>query len=382
MKFSAMQKNLSEGLSIVNRAVPSRTTLPVTQNVYMATERGRLRLTATNLEISITTWIGAQVEISGAITVPAKLITELINFLPSQRIDLEMESEPLRLTLNSDRHKANINVQNARDFPPIPTVGDGAAGKMDSATMRDAIRHVAFAAASDDSRPILTGTLVEMSDNHFAFAATDAHRLAVYEGLLIESSPEEISFIVPAKTLLEIGRFLDSSTAPVEFTIAPEKNLALFRLNNIEVVSNLLQGKFPNYRQIIPEGYMTRAVMSKESIVSATTGAAPFAQGNPNFLRLVIENDRNEEIGKVSAFAQTSEMGDYAGEMDAVVNGDDAKIAFINHHLSKVLDVLEESQIALEMNTASTPGVIKPATQVGDCQYTYVLIPMFVDWGD
>ena len=163
MRLSCLQENLSRGLSVVGRAVATRTTLPITQNVLMSTDQSRLKLVATNLEIAITTWLGAQVEEEGSITVPARLLTEFVSSLPQERIDISSTPQGLGLALQCARFEANINGTDAADFPPIPTVESGAIGKVDTQQLRDAITHVAFAAATEDSRPVLTGVKVEIS---------------------------------------------------------------------------------------------------------------------------------------------------------------------------------------------------------------------------
>ena len=385
MKLSCLQENLRNGLSVVERAVATRTTLPITQNVYMAAEGSRLRLSATNLEIAITTWVGAQVEEEGAVTIPARLLTQFVNSLPQQRVDVELGYEPLSLAMKCARYEANVNGQDADDFPPIPTVDEGAVGRMDAAVMRDAIRHVAFAAATEDSRPVLTGVKVEMSEDRFTFAAADGFRLAVYEGKLSEPAPEELSFIVPARTLIEVNRLLGQQSDPVEFTVTPAKSQALFRLDNVELMSQLVQGAFPNYRQLVPEEYNTRVVIARDSFMQATRAASTFARDGSGIIRLNISGDEEAaeaEAGKIAVSANADELGNYKGEVDARVNGKEkeSKIAFNSRFLTDVLDVLEEGDVALETQTPSSPGVIKPAASPNGHSYTHVVMPMFVQW--
>ncbi len=180
MQLSCLQENLSRGLGVVGRAVATRTTLPITQNVLISTDQGRLKLAATNLEIAITTWIGAQVEEEGAITIPARLLTEFVNSLPPDRIDIGSVAQPKGLSLHCARFEAHINGTEAEDFPPIPTVESGLVGKIEAAVLRDAITHDAFSAATEDSRPVLTGIIVEITVQDFTLAAADGFRIAVY----------------------------------------------------------------------------------------------------------------------------------------------------------------------------------------------------------
>jgi len=210
MQLSCLQENLSRGLSVVQRAVATRTTLPITQNVLLSTDNSRLKLAATNLEIAISTWIGAQVEEEGSITIPARLLTEFVNSLPAERIDIAMNPQPLGLDLECARFEAHINGRDADDFPPIPTVESGVIGKISSSVLKDAITHVAFAAATEESRPVLTGIKVDLKGDSFTFAAADGFRLAVYEGKLAEAVSEDVSFIMPARAFQEVNRLIGS----------------------------------------------------------------------------------------------------------------------------------------------------------------------------
>ena len=380
MQLSCLQENLSRGLSIVQRAVATRTTLPITQNVMMSTDNSRLKLSATNLEIAISTWVGAQVEEEGSLTVPARLLTEFVNSLPAARIDVTSTAQPLSLGLSCARFEANINGQDAEDFPPIPTVDEGSVGRIDASVMRDAITRVAFAAATDDSRPVLTGIKVEMSGDSFTFAAADGFRLAVYDGKLSAPIDEDISFTVPARALQEVGRLVSAQSDPVEFTVTPQKSQALFRLENVELVSQLVQGTFPNYRQLIPEGYDTRVVVAHESFTQATRAAATFARDGSGIVRLNVTAGENGTEGKLAVSSRAEELGENVGEIDATVEGDDSKIAFNSRFLSDVLDVLGDDEVALETTTPSSPGVIRPASESEGYTYTHVVMPMFVQW--
>ena len=381
MNLSCLQENLSRGLAVVQRAVATRTTLPITQNVLMTTDNSRLKLSATNLEIAISTWIGAQVEEGGEVTVPARLLTDFVNTLPPERIDIATEGDANSLVgLKCARFEAQINGQDAEDFPPIPTVDEGAVGRIDATTMRHAVDRVAFAAATEDSRPVLTGIKVEMTGDGFTFAAADGFRLAVYEGKLAEPISEDVSFIVPARSLQEVRRLLGPESSHVEFTITPQKSQALFKLDNIELVSQLVQGTFPNYRQLIPDAYDTRVEVSHESFSRATRAASTFARDGSGIVRLNMSVGENGSGGKMAISSRAEELGENVGEIDAQIEGEDAKIAFNNKYISDVLDAIGAGEVAIETTTPSSPGVIKPAADSEDDSYTHVVMPMFVQW--
>lgn len=379
MKLSCLQENLSRGLAIAGRAVASRATLPITQNVLLSTDQSMLKISATNLEIAITTWIGSMIEEEGAITVPARLLTEFVNSLPSDRIDLELLPDTGVLQLTCGRSEARINGTDAAEFPPIPTVEEGIAAQVELSALRNVISRVAFAAATEESRPVLTGVEMNLKGDRFTMAAADGFRLAVHHGNLVQPVASEVSVIVPARTLSELNRLLGDQDEPVEINMTPAKGQVLFRLRGVELVSQLLQGTFPNYEQLIPQTYQTRVVFDLEKLLRAARTAAIFARDGSNIIRLQILPAGDGQLsGKVIISAQSEEVGDNQDEVDPDgIEGDESKIAFNSRYLLEVLSVLERGTVALETTTSSSPGVFKP-TDSDD--YIHVVMPMFVQW--
>jgi len=395
MRLSCLQENFSRGLTIVGRAVATRTTLPITQNVLLTTDESRLKLCATNLEIAISTWIGAQIEEQGNITIPARLLTEFVNSLPSERIDLVSSNQPAGLGVSCARFQAQMNGSDAEDFPPVPTVESGVAGKVDPRVLSDAISHVAFAAATEDSRPVLTGIKVEIKGDECTLAAADGFRLAVYKAKLLSSVSEDVDFIVPARALQEVQRLIGGHEQPIEFMVTPSKSQALFKLENIEVVTQLIQGVFPDYAQLIPKSYEsavtesesdesegklsapTRAIVKLEEFSRATKTASIFARDGSGIVRVQISEGSDGASGKLAILSRAEEVGENEGEIDADVEGEAGKIAFNSQYLSDVLNVLQEGDVALEMTSPSSPGVLRP---VGNDNYIHVVMPMFVQW--
>ena len=377
MRVTCLQENLGKGLAVVGRAVATRTTLPITQNVLISTDEGRLKLAATNLEIAISMWIGAQVEEDGAITVPARLLTEFVNSLPEDKIEIASSNDPLMLALECARFDAHINGASHDDFPPIPSVESGVAIKVDPKILTDAIEHVAFAAATEDSRPVLTGIKVEIEGDEFTFAAADGFRLAVYNGKLLEKASEDVNFIIPAKALQEVSRIAAGQESDVEFTVTPSKSQALFRLEDVEIVSQLLQGTFPNYSQLIPQSFGTRGVVDLREFLRATRAASIFARDGSGIIRVQMNAGENDGPGRLSVSSRADEVGDNQGDVDADVEGDESMIAFNSKYLSEVLDVLRDGKVALEITSSSSPGVLRP---VGTDGYVHVVMPMFVQW--
>jgi len=357
--------------------VATRTTLPITNNVLLATDQSRLKLTATNLEMATSCWIGAKVEEEGTITVPARLLTEFISSLPNDKIEINL-SQRTTLELKCARFEARISGVDAKDFPPIPKVEAGIATKVEVEALQRGISQVVFAAATEESRPVLTGISAEFEGDLLTLAAADGFRLAVHKLPLAAPVSQKTTVIIPARTLAELNRLMVDQEEAVDITVDPDKSQALFRLKNIELVSQLVQGAFPNYAQLIPQSYSTRTVVEVAAFLRATKTAAIFARDGSGIVRLMMVPGGGElKPGKMTVAARSEEVGDDVGEMDAVIEGEEAKIAFNGKYLADVLGVLHEEQVALEITTPSSPGVIRP---VGVDNYVHVIMPMFVQW--
>ena len=375
MQLNCLQENLSHGLGVVQRAVATRTTLPITQHVLMSTDGGRLKMSATNLEIAISTWVGAEIQEEGAITVPARLLTDFVNSLSKQTISITTTNPGKGIQLKGDRVDATINGADAAEFPPIPSVDDGIATRVDPKAMREAIHQVVLAAAVEDSRPVLTGVNVELEGTSLTLAAADGFRLAVHTATLLDAVPEKLSVIVPARTLQEVERLIDGDD-PIEILVTPQRSQVLFRLKNVEIVSQLIQGTFPNYSQLVPQEHTTRVIVDLGELQRATRTASIFAKDGSGIIRIQMTPGTNG-IGKVTISSRAEELGDNTGEIEAEVEGEEGKIAFNSRYLSDVLAVLGKDKVAMEMTTSSSPGVIKPVE--GD-NYIHVVMPMFVQW--
>ena len=377
MKLSCLQENLNRGLGIVGRAAATRTTLPITSNVLLATDQGRLKLVATNLEMAISCWIGGKIEEEGSITVPAKLLTEFVATLPADKMDIALNPKGKTLNLKCARFEARISGVDARDFPPIPGVDDGIVTKVDMAAFKQAVSQVVFAAATDESRPVLTGINAEFEGGILTLAAADGFRLAVYKLKLMEPVEGKTIAIIPSRTLSEISRFAADQEEALEIKVNAARTQILFRLKDVEVVSQLVQGNFPQYSQLIPQTFNTRSVVDVSQFLRATRTAAIFARDGSGIVRLIITPGGDITPGSLSISARSEEVGEDTGEVDTLVQGSDAKIAFNGKYLMDVLGVIKEQQVALEVTNPTSPGVFRP---VGSDNYVHVIMPMFVQW--
>ncbi len=370
MKLTCKQKNLNKGLSIVGRAVATRTTLPITQNVLLETGESGLKLVATNLEMAISHWIGAKVEEEGTITVPARLLTEFVNSLPAgEKVDIKLVGKTLEL--RCARYEARISGVDAKDFPPIPKLDEGTSTSVEISALRQGISQVVFAAAADESRPVLTGVDATLEGSLLTLAAADGFRLAVYKLPLAKAVGQKIEVIIPSRTLNELNRLIGDDEESLEMTVNPNKSLAIFKLKKTEIVSQLVQGAFPKYSQLIPQTSAAKATVSVAEFLRACKMASIFARDGSGIVRLVMNP------GKIIVSSKSEELGEDVGELDATVEGTEAKIAFNGKYLTDVLSVLKEQQVTLETSNPSSPGVLKP---VGTDSYVPVLMHMFAQW--
>jgi DNA polymerase-3 subunit beta len=374
MRVSCLQENLAKGLSVVGRAVATRSTLPVLANVMLSTDNGRLKLSATDLEIGINCWIGAKVEEDGATTVPARSFIDLVNSLPPERIDMELVVRTQTLNLKCARYEANLKGIDAQEFPLIPSAEEGEGQiTLEAAAFREMIEQVVFAAATDESRPILTGVLAKFEGNRLTLAAADGFRLSVRTaGLPAETAPASV--IIPARALAELAR-ISTDEETITLLITPARNQVLFHTPNVDLVSQLIDGNFPDYQQIIPKSYATRTVLNTSSFLRACRTANIFARDAANIARFQIVPGGELAPGHLTVGATSAELGDNVGEMDASIEGDEIEIAFNVKYLIDVLSVIDTADVALETTTPSSPGVIKP---VGGEDFVHVIMPMHV----
>ena len=380
MKVDCLQENLNAALADVGRAVASRTPLPITSNVLISTDGGRLKLSATNLELTITTWIGAKVEEEGVVTVPARLLGEFVGSLPSEEVHLIGAPGGKSLNVTCARFQANIAGTDPEEFPPTPTVEDGFEVNIGTDLLKQAIDGVAFAAATEDSRPVLTGVQIEIKDGGLVLAAADGFRLAVHETKLADEVPESSSIIVPAKSLQEVSRLASGKDYPVKIKVNEGKTQVLFQFETAAVVSQLIQGTFPNYSQLVPKEHVSKTTVDVGEFARATRAASIFARDGSGIVRLQTFEGEEDGIGGLSIEARSEEVGDNKGKITATIEGDPAKIAFNAKYLTEVLGVLGHGMVALETSSPSSPGVLRPLSPSEGVSYVHVVMPMFVQW--
>lgn len=373
MKITAGQEHLSHALRVAGRAVATRSPLPITTNVLLTSEDGRLKVSATNLDVAISSWIDANVAEEGAITLPARLLSEFVDNLPGGPVDLTVKKGSNSAHVSCGRFEANLRGMAADDFPVIPSATEEPAATIAPGSLKEMIEQVAFASAVDDTRPMLTGVLATFSGSDLTLAATDGFRMAIRTGELASPASGDFSVIIPARTMAELARILPEGETPIEISVTPNRNQVIFRAPDLLVVSRLLEGTYPNYRQIIPSKFATRVVVSTGELLKATKIASFFSRDNSNAITLEIQPGGEAGVGNVVVTGGAAELGDDRGEIDAVVSGASAKVQFNSRYVADVLGVMQSPQVGLEISGPNSASVFRPIDSV---DYTHVIMPM------
>jgi DNA polymerase-3 subunit beta len=374
---SSPQDLLQRSLAQVGRAVATKTTFPVLSNVLIEADGDTLKLAATNQEIGITTWIPASVDEVGKVTVDARLLSEFVNTLPNEPVRLSTERGRFTLKVHGQGADAEINGIDAEEFPLLPHVDpDAYSARVDPQTLREMIAQVEFAAASDDSRPVLAGVLIRFEEDRLTMASADGFRLAVREAVLLSAVAERLDIIVPARALRELARIIGDRSEPIELTVTPNRGQLVVRTDDTEFYSRLIDGTFPDFRQIVPREFATRLELGRDDFLTAVRRAGLFARENNDVVRLNARAGTDELMpGNVEVSANAAERGSSQSEIAAAVHGPEGQIAFNARYLLDVLSVLRSGTVMLGMNGANQAGVVRPLDSES---YTYVIMPMVI----
>ena len=376
MKFSCNQDTFAKYLNIVSRMVGNKPGLPILNNVYFETDKGKLVMKTTDLELSITTWIGADVEDSGKITLPAKQLSEFVNSVPEEIVEVFVEKQ--NFNISTSNNSASFNTMPSDDFPSIPSIAKKEEPylQINSADLVLAINRVAFAAATDDIKPVLTGVKVEVEDNGtISFIATDGLRLS-RQTITVEKGLKSKSFLIPVRAFVELSHIItemDSEEGDtVSIYLIEDKNQVMFRVGDIDLISRLIDGEFPEYKQIIPTGYKTKCHIEREIFLNSLKVVNIIARsvlGNKMIL------DIKPKEGKISLSAVQSDLGKNESNFECKVEGDELKIAFSAKLLSDILNHIDSEDIIFECSEPIRPGVFKIK---GDDSFIHLVMPMML----
>lgn len=373
MKVTCSQENLARGLGIVGRAVSVRSTLPVLGNVLLSSDNGRLKLAATNLEIVIICWIEAKILEEGSITVPARIFNDLVNALPQEQIDLQLNHDTQTLHIACARTEANVKGIPAEEFPAVPENQTNQRVRIDAAEFKEMINQVVFAAAVDDARPTLTGINTHFESSTIKMAATDGFRLSVREAKCENSMSAPQSVILPARALTELARIMGDGSEYVEITLTGSRGQVMFELDTVRMISQTIDGNFPDFTSVMPVSHKTRTILNTASFLKACKTANIFAREASHTARVRIEPDNELMPGYATISATSAETGNNIAQIDAIVEGRGIELNFNVKYITDVLSVISTPQVALETNSTTEPGVIKP---VGKDDFVHIIMPM------
>lgn len=373
MKVSVLQENLAYGLNIVSRAVSPRSTLPVLGNVLVATDEGRLRLSATNLELGITCWIGAKIDEEGSTTVPARTFTDLVSTLPNDKVEMELNVRTLSLNVRCGTSNTDIKCIDAQEFPPMPSPDMGDSTEINVTDFKEMIHQVVFAASGDEARPVLTGVMVTVQGNEIKMEAADGFRLSMRKAELSSPASRPLKAIIPARALSELARIAGDSDEEVRMAMPTGRGQVIFRMKDVELVSQLIEGNYPDLEQVVPRSHQTRTVLSTSAFLKACRQAEIFAREGSHIARIDIKPGSELEPGTVEISGQSEETGSNLSIIDATIEGTALLIAFNVRYLREVMDVLKTPNVIMETTGDTSPGVFRPA---GEDNFLHVIMPM------
>jgi DNA polymerase-3 subunit beta len=368
MKLSLLQENISLALSHTSRFVASKIQLPILNHILFSTDKGRLKLSATNLELGINYWLGAKIEEEGSFCLPAKEITEFVSYLPAGRLDLSLKNNNL-LTLSSGKTESSFACLPSADFPEIPSLDPKTAFEIDLPILTEAINQIAFAAATDDSRPILTAILCTFSSNELNLVATDGFRLSLKNINLTDPlnlSTETQTLLIPAKSLLEIVK-LAKNTKKIKIGLTKDSNQVVFVLEDLELVSRLIEGDYPDYQRIIPSESATKVYLNREELAQAIKQSSVFARQSANVVKF------NFKTSSLELSANAPQIGQNKVSLDARLEGEPLEIAFNYKFISDFLTICKGEEIIVELNEALSPGLFRDQS---DLTLTHIIMPV------
>ena len=361
MKLKVTQENLAKALNSVARIANSRSTLPILSNIILKTVGTRVSIAATNLDIAITHFIGSKVTQEGAITVPARLTQDFVNSLPSGVIELVLED--YKLHINADKYTSVINGISADEFPVMPAIEKGKTWTIQAKVLKKGLQQIVMAASSDEARPVLTGVYMHSNDNKLTIVATDSYRLA--EKVLTKTTAEA-DLLVPASAMQDLLRLLADHDE--EVAVVHNEQQVLFRVGDVELVTRLIEGKYPDYRKLIPSKFATTATLQKEDFVNITKVSSLFARESAGSITIHVDEGQKQ----VSIRAVASQLGENTATADADVTGE-GDITLNSHYLLDALGALDGDTVSLCFNGKLEPCLIKDAKSA---DYTHIIMPL------
>ncbi|NET31628.1 MAG: DNA polymerase III subunit beta [Cyanothece sp. SIO1E1] len=379
MKFICSQSDLSANLSLVSRSVPARPSHPVLANVLMSAsaEKQQVSLVGFDLSLGIQTSFSAQVETAGTLTLPAKLLNDIVSRLPPGDVTLDDEAGESLATLTCASGRYQVHGMGADDFPELPLVEAGQAAALPAEVLLAGLRGSLFATSADETKQVLTGVHLSVDQDTLEFAATDGHRLAVVqtfepssaEAASITMLDDAMNVTIPAKALRELERMVQMYKSSEAIALRFDQGQVIFELGDQRVTSRLLEGQYPNYPQLIPEQFANQVTIERRLLISALERIAVLADQKNNIVKLTL--DCNEQTLHLSVEAQ--DVGSGQETIVAQISGDSMDIAFNVKYLLDGLKVIDNAEVQLQFNTPTSPAVVTP---LGGVKMTYLIMPV------
>ncbi len=374
MKATVQQQQLAHGVSTVSRAVTSRSSLAVLSNILIKTDNGRLRLSATNLELGISAWIGAKVEEEGAITVPSRTFVDLVSNLPNEEVTLIVDERTQSLNVKCGTLNTDIKGISAEEFPPMPSPDLEDAITLNVENFKEQIQQVAFAASTDDARPNLTGVQMMFEGNKLEMAATDGYRISIAKTEMAQKVPQDFKALVPARALSELSRIAVDNNDALMMAFPSGRGQVIFHTRDAELVSQLIEGTFPNYAAIIPPSFKTRTVLSTAQLLKACKQTEIIAREGSYIARFDIQPEAEGDRGSMLEISAHSEQtGSSEVVVDASIDGVPLLISFNIKLFREALEVIKSPNVIFETNAAHTLGMLHG---VGDEKFIHIIMPI------
>lgn len=366
MKIECTQSNLQKGLGLVSRSVGTRTTMPVLANVLLKTEGGRLRLSATDLEIGVSVFVGSKVDKEGAVTLPARLLSEFISNNNDEKVVINVDGE--QASVSSAHYSAKIKGISASEFPSIPEISPDFEVEVEAVDFKDAISQTVFAASIDDTRPVLSGVLVRVEGDNLKMVATDSFRLAEKTISLEKKVTRKTQVVVPARTMVELVRLLEASEGKVRLRVG--ENQVAFIVGDIYLVSRVIEGAFPDYEQIIPTEIPVHSKVKRHELIDAMKVSTLFARDNANNVKVKVSSLQIEVL------ATSPQLGENTSRVDAQTTGEELEIAFNAKYILDTLMVMKGEEVDIGFVGKINPCVFKSPH---DKTFLCIIMPLRVE---
>lgn len=365
MELQVTQENFTRALSNVSRVATNKAQLPILENILLRTDNSRLLVAATNLEIASSNYIGAKVIKDGAITIPARLITEFVSNLPKEQISLKVEDNHLKITCG--HYSSTINGMIADEFPELPIIDEKTSVKyiVASEDFKKAVSQTMVTSSSDSTRPVLTGVYWHSHDGGLYLAATDGYRLS--EKYVTETK-NELSAIIPSSSLQEVLRTINDEVEEIELLFNDTQ--VHFKLNETEITSRLIDGVFPDYRQLIPAKSETEIIVKKDDFVRITKIASLFARESGGSVTL----NASHETNILSVHSIASELGENTSEAEAISVSEDGVVTLNSRYLNEALSVLDGNEVTFRFSGKLSPCVLTDGSK--KATYKHIIMPL------